>query len=111
VEGVQAGARNAAGASGKIVHMGQSIAQVSSMIADVSGAASRQNREIDQISNTIGELNKVTQHNARLVGSWTERAEHLRQELQRLAGLVERFRLPGAALASASTAVVPSSRR
>jgi len=111
VEGVQAGARNAAGASGKIVHMGQSIAQVSSMIADVSGAASRQNREIDQLSNTIGELNKVTQHNARLVGSWTERAEHLRQELQRLAGLVQRFRLPGTAVAAPSTAVVPSSRR
>ncbi|HEX4333223.1 MAG TPA: methyl-accepting chemotaxis protein [Usitatibacter sp.] len=110
VEGVQAGARNAAGASGKILHMGQSIAQVSSMIADVSGAASRQNREIDQLSNTIGELNTVTQHNARLVGSWTERAEHLRQELQRLAGLVERFRLPGASLAAATTVVISSRR-
>jgi len=110
VEGVQAGARNAAGASGKIVQMGQSIAQVSSMIAEVSGAASRQNREIDQISSTIGELDKMTQHNARLVGSWTERAEHLREELRRLAGLVQRFRLPGAALAPASTAVIPARR-
>ena len=88
VEGVQEGARNAAGASEKIVHMGESIEQVSAMIADVSGAASRQNREIDQLSRTIGELDQLTQNNTRMVGSWTDRAEHLREELQRLAGLV-----------------------
>jgi methyl-accepting chemotaxis protein len=94
VAGVQAGARNAAGASDKIVHMGESIEQVSAMIADVSGAASRQNREIDQLSRTIDELDQLTQNNTRMVGSWTDRAEHLREELQRLAGLVQRFRLP-----------------
>ncbi|MFZ3321263.1 MAG: methyl-accepting chemotaxis protein [Usitatibacter sp.] len=94
VAGVQEGARNAAGASLKIVHMGESIEQVSAMIADVSGAANRQNQEIDQLSRTIGELDQLTQNNTRMVGSWTDRAEHLREELQRLAGLVRRFRLP-----------------
>ena len=29
-----------------------------------------------------------------MVGSWTDRASHLREELQRLAELVQRFRLP-----------------
>jgi methyl-accepting chemotaxis protein len=94
VEGVQEGARTAAGASGKIVQVGESIEQVSAMIADVSGAASRQSREIDQLSRTIDELDKLTQTNTRMVGSWTDRAGHLRAELQRLAGLVKRFRLP-----------------
>jgi methyl-accepting chemotaxis protein len=94
VAGVETGARNAAGASDKILHVGESIEQVSSMIADVSRAASRQSQEIDQLSKSIGELDKLTEHNTRMVGSWTDRAGHLRGELQRLAGLVQRFRLP-----------------
>ena len=94
VADVQSGARNAAGASGKMVHVGESIEQVSAMIADVSGAASRQSHEIDQLSRTVGELDQLTQNNALMVGSWTDRASHLREELQRLAQLVQRFRLP-----------------
>jgi methyl-accepting chemotaxis protein len=109
VQGVQTGARNAAGASLKIVHMGQSIEQVSVMIADVSGAASRQNREIDQLSRTIDELDQLTQNNTRMVGSWTDRAGHLREELQRLAGLVQRFRLPDVPVEG--TRPAPSGRR
>jgi methyl-accepting chemotaxis protein len=96
VSDVRNGAVSAAGASEKMLHVGQSIGQVSAMIADVSGAASRQNREIDQLSRTIGELDQLTQNNTRLVGSWTDRATHLREELERLAGLVQRFRLPQA---------------
>ena len=106
VQGVQTGARSAAGASSKIVHMGESIGQVSAMIADVSGAANRQNREIDQLSHTIGELDQLTQNNTRLVGSWTDRAAHLREELRRLAGLVQRFRLPDSSTTTTSAVVV-----
>jgi methyl-accepting chemotaxis protein len=94
VAGVEKGARSAAGASHKILHVGESIEEVSTMIDEVSGAASRQSREIDQLSNTIDELDKLTQNNTRMVGSWTDRASHLREEVQRLAGLVQRFRLP-----------------
>jgi methyl-accepting chemotaxis protein len=101
VEGVQKGARSAAGASHKILQGGESIEQVSAMIDDVSGAAVRQGREIDQLSRTIGELDQLTQNNARMVGSWTDRAGHLREEVRRLAGLVQRFRLPQSAGATA----------
>jgi methyl-accepting chemotaxis protein len=101
VEGVQEGARTAAGASGKIVQVGESIEQVSAMIADVSGAASRQSREIDQLSHTIDELDRLTQTNTQMVGSWTDRAGYLREELQRLAGLVKRFRLPDEGIGAA----------
>ncbi|HLX24838.1 MAG TPA: methyl-accepting chemotaxis protein [Usitatibacter sp.] len=111
VAGVQAGARNAAGASHKIVHMGESIEQVSAMIADVSGAAGRQNEQIDQLSRTIGELDQLTQNNTRMVGSWTDRAGHLREELQRLAGLVQRFRLPDLPVAAEASRPVRSERR
>ena len=96
VEGVQSGAKRAAGASDKIAHVGQSIEQVSAMIHDVSTAAGRQSREIDAISRAIGELDGLTQSNTRMVGSWTDRATHLRGEVQRLASLVGRFRLPQA---------------
>ncbi len=109
VAGMQKGARSAASASDKIAHVGASIEQVSAMIGDVSGAASRQSREIDQLSRTIGELDQLTQNNTRMVGSWTDRSAHLRQELQRLAELVQRFRLPQspAIPAPAATAEVP----
>ena len=64
------------------------------MIADVSKAAGRQSEEIDQLSRSIGELDRLTESNTRMVGSWTDRAGHLRAELQRLSGLVQRFKLP-----------------
>jgi len=111
VEGVQQGARTASGASGKIVQVGQSIEQVSAMIADVSGAASRQSREIDQLSRTIDELDKLTQTNTRMVGSWTDRAGNLREELQRLAGLVKRFRLPDLPAAAGEPLAAPPEPR
>ena len=98
VAGVETGARSAAGASEKIVHVGESIEEVSTMIADVSKAAGRQSQEIDQLSRSIGELDRLTESNTRMVGSWTDRAGHLRAELQRLAGLVQRFKLPANAL-------------
>ncbi len=106
VAGVEKGARAAAGASHKIHHVGESIEQVSAMIDDVSGAAGRQTREIDQLSRSIGELDRLTQNNTRMVGSWTDRAGHLREEVQRLAGLVQRFRLPQAT--TFATAAVPN---
>jgi hypothetical protein len=74
--------------------VGESIEEVSTMIADVSKAAGRQSQEIDQLSRSIGELDRLTESNTRMVGSWTDRAGHLRAELQRLSGLVQRFRLP-----------------
>ncbi|MEO5677399.1 MAG: hypothetical protein ABIQ84_07615 [Usitatibacter sp.] len=64
------------------------------MIQEVSGAANRQSKEIDQLARAIDELDHLTQNNTRMVGSWTDRAGRLREELQRLAGLVSRFRLP-----------------
>ena len=97
VAGMKSGARSAAGASEKIVNMGASIGEVSAMIADVSGAASRQSREIDQVSRALAELDQLTQSNSGMVGSWTSRAGNLREELKRLAGLVQRFRLPDSA--------------
>jgi aerotaxis receptor len=106
VEGVETGARSAAGASGKILHVGEAIEEVSSMIADVSSAANRQSQEIDQLSKSVGELDRLTESNARMVGSWTDRAGHLREELQRLAGLVQRFRLPESPAALPATPLV-----
>ena len=107
VEGVAKGARSAAGASHKIQHVSESIEQVSTMIDEVSGAANRQNKEIDQLSRTIDELDQLTQNNTRMVGSWTERSGHLREEVQRLAGLVKRFRLPHGSAAHPSVSPTP----
>src|SRR5258706_476065 len=109
VAGVQSGARSAAGASHKILHVGNSIEQVSAMIGDVSGAAHRQSKEIDRMSRTVDELDDLTQNNTRMVGSWTDRASHLREEVQRLAELVQGFRLPQA-VPGATPSVVEDGR-
>ena len=111
VEGVRSGASSATGASAKIGHVGDSIEQVSAIIADVSGAASRQNRELDQLARTVDELDRVTQGNTRMVGSWKQRADYLRDELQRLEGLVARFRLPEEAEKPGSDPLIVQDRR
>jgi methyl-accepting chemotaxis protein len=112
VEGVRAGVASATGASGKITEVNAAIEQVSGMIAEVSDAAGRQSREIGQVSKTIGELDQVTQGNTRMVGTWTQRASHLRAELQRLDHLVRQFRLPdGGATAQPAPLPPPTAPR
>jgi methyl-accepting chemotaxis protein len=107
VERVEKGARSATGASQKISHVSESIEQVSAMIDDVSRAADRENREIDQLARAIRELDDLTQNNTRMVGSWTDTAGQLHGELQRLAELVQRFRLPDSAEAEGLGDVAP----
>jgi len=68
---------------------------VRSMIAEVSHSADRENREIGQLARSVQELDQLTQNNTRMVGTWTDTAGELRNELQRLSLLVKRFRLPG----------------
>jgi methyl-accepting chemotaxis protein len=104
VDRITLGADSATGANGKIVQVGASIGQVSAMMADVSSAAGRQSHEINQVASAIGELDRLTQTNTRMVGSWTDRAGQLQAEVQRLAGLVQRFRLPPDATGSGATA-------
>ena len=58
------------------------------------------------MSRTVDELDELTQNNTRMVGSWTDRASHLRQEVQRLVELVQGFRLPQAAAPAAALSVV-----
>ena len=102
VERVESGARGATAASDKIAHVGESIGQVRTMIAEVSHAADRENREIGQLARAVQELDQLTENNTRMVGTWTDTAAELRSELQRLSQLVQRFRLPGASHAPAS---------
>jgi len=103
VERIEKGARTATGASAKITHVSESIDQVSSMIGEVSHQADRENQEIDQLARAVQELDTLTQHNTRMVGSWTDTSAHLREELQRLSGLVQRFRLPADAALPVAT--------
>ena len=94
VERIESGARGATGASEKITHVGEAIEQVRTMIAEVSQSADRENREIGQLAKAVHELDQLTENNTRMVGTWTDTAGELRTELQRLAQLVKRFRLP-----------------
>src|SRR5688572_17993386 len=94
VERIESGARGATGASAKITHVGEAIEQVRSIIAEVSHSADRENREIGQLARAVQELDQLTENNTRMVGTWTDTAGELRNELQRLSLLVKRFRLP-----------------
>ena len=95
VDRVQKGAESADGARRKIDDVNLAIDQVSTVINGVSEAAHRQSQEIDRLANSIQELDRLTQDNTSMVGTWTNSAEDLRGESQRLAALVARFKLPG----------------
>ncbi|HTE15165.1 MAG TPA: methyl-accepting chemotaxis protein, partial [Burkholderiales bacterium] len=100
---VARGAQSASGASQKIADVSAAIDQVSTVIRNVSEAAHRQSKEIDQFARTIQELDQLTQTNSNMVESWTGAASELRGESQRLAGLVTRFKLPEQQRASPET--------
>ncbi len=70
-----------------------SVQRVTDMIAGISTASAEQDRGIVQMNQAVGELDQMTQQNAALVEQSTAAAESLKDQAQRLAGIVATFRL------------------
>ena len=70
-----------------------SVQRVTDMIADISAASTEQNQGIEKMNQAVGQLDQMTQQNAALVEQSTAAAESLKDQAQRLAGIVSTFRL------------------
>jgi methyl-accepting chemotaxis protein len=70
-----------------------SVQRVTDMIAGISQASAEQNQGIGKMNQAVSELDQMTQQNAALVEQSTAAAESLKDQAQRLAGIVATFRL------------------
>jgi methyl-accepting chemotaxis protein len=68
------------------------IEGVTSIMTEISAASSKQNDDIDQVNQGIGELDNVTQQNAALVEESAAAAELLEDQAQSLAIVTKNFK-------------------
>lgn len=76
----------------------QSVAQVNSLMGEISVASDEQSRGIEQIGLAMTEMDGVTQQNATLVQEATANAVSLESEAERLNKTVDRFDLGNGAV-------------
>jgi len=75
--------------NGVVAHVGK----VAQFIGEISSAAQEQNSGIGRVSDAVGALDKVTQHNVALVEESAAAAEILKDQSERLAAVVRSFKL------------------
>ncbi len=90
---VGAGARLVHDAGNTMHDIVTSVQRVTDMIAGISAASAEQNQGIAKMNQAVGQLDEMTQQNAALVEQSTAAAESLKDQAQRLAGIVAAFRL------------------
>jgi methyl-accepting chemotaxis protein len=86
----------------------QSVAQVNSLMGEISVASDEQSRGIEQIGLAMTEMDGVTQQNATLVQEATANAVSLESEAERLNKTVDRFDLGNGAVSTARSAKKPA---
>jgi methyl-accepting chemotaxis protein len=69
------------------------VGEVSNGIGDISSSADRQATNLQQVSNTVVSLDRVTQENAAMVEQTTAAARSLAEEAARLEKNVSQFRI------------------
>ncbi len=93
VEKVESGSRQAHEAGQSMQQIVERVQKVSSLIGEVSHASAEQNAGIASVSQSVVELDHVTQANAALVEQSAAAAESLRQRSGELVELVSSFKL------------------
>ena len=71
------------------------VKRVGGIIAEISSAANQQTTGIGEVSDAVNDIDRMTQQNAALVEQSAAAAESLREQAQRLAGVVGQFQLAG----------------
>ena len=108
VSKVDAGTRLVQKAGSTMGEIVSSVQRVTDVIGEISAAAAEQSHDIGQVNSAVAQLDQMTQQNAALVEESAAAAESLREQAERLYGVVGTFRLDGsstgAAIATAATA-------
>jgi methyl-accepting chemotaxis protein len=90
---VRDGNRLAGEAGATIAEVVASVRRVTAMVGDIARASAEQSGGIDQVGRAIVGMDGVTQQNAALVQQGAASAAAMREQAQRLAAVVARFRL------------------
>ncbi|AKJ31037.1 methyl-accepting chemotaxis protein [Caldimonas brevitalea] len=100
VEKVEGGAKLVADAGSSMHEIVAAVQRVTDMIGDIAAAARQQSSGIGQVNQSVTQLDQMTQQNAALVEQSAAAAESLKDQAQRLAGVVAQFRLERATTAA-----------
>jgi methyl-accepting chemotaxis protein len=109
VDRVETGARLVQQAGSTMNEIVASVQRVTDIIGEISAASTEQSAGISQVNGAIGQLDQMTQQNAALVEESAAAADSLKDQAERLAGVVSTFRVAQAdqPMASARPQVAP----
>ena len=93
VDKVETGARLVQDAGATMNEIVASVQRVTDVIGEITAAAAEQSGGIGQVNSAVTSLDQMTQQNAALVEESAAAAESLKDQAQRLAGVVARFDL------------------
>ncbi len=100
VERVEVGTQQVASAGSTMSEIVASVQRVSDIIGEITVAATEQSSGIGQVNGSVVNLDNMTQQNAALVEESAAAAESLKQQANRLAGVVSQFDLGQSARAA-----------
>jgi methyl-accepting chemotaxis protein len=98
VDRVESGSKLVADAGSTMSEIVASVQRVSDIIGEITAASAEQSDGISQVNTSVTQLDQMTQQNAALVEQSAAAAESLRDQAEKLAGVVGSFRLAPDAL-------------
>ena len=101
VEKVEGGSTLVAQAGQTMSEIVSSVQRVTDIMGEITAAASEQSDGIAQVNGAISHLDQMTQQNAALVEESAAAASSMKDQAQRLAQVVSKFKLDGALALSA----------
>jgi methyl-accepting chemotaxis protein len=96
VDRVQAGSKLVADAGSTMDEIVASVQRVADIIGEITAAAGEQSAGIGNVNSAVTQLDSMTQQNAALVEQSAAAAESLREQAERLSGVVGTFKLHAA---------------
>jgi len=104
VETVGEGSRLVQQAGATMAEIVGSVKRVTDIMAEISAASAEQSSGIEQVNQTITQMDETTQQNAALVEEATAAARSMEDQAQQLAEAVGRFKIANAAAPAAAPA-------
>ena len=108
VERVEDGSRLVSQAGQTMTEIVGSVRRVSGIIHEITASAAEQSDNIGHISQSVTQLDQMTQQNAALVEQSTAASESLREQALQLTRAVSQFKLHDGAAASAQSGGLPA---
>ena len=108
VERVEDGSRLVSQAGQTMTEIVGSVRRVSGIIHEITASAAEQSDNIGHISQSVTQLDQMTQQNAALVEQSTAASESLREQALQLTRAVSQFKLHDGAAASAQPGALPA---